>query len=133
MQQQKFIELVRQNKVEEAIEFAQDELAQRVEETVLRALTNTFQSVSRCVCVPSCMCVCGLMCTSVMQPSLLPDLERAMTLLAFDAPAASPVADLLDTAQRQKTASELNAAILVQLEQEQGSCSGICLCSRVWL
>jgi len=45
LQQQKFIELVRQNKMEEAIEFAQDELAQRVEETVRR----TFVWLYLCV------------------------------------------------------------------------------------
>ena len=35
-----------------------------------------------------------------------------MALLAFDDPRSSPVGDLMDAAQRQKTASELNAAIL---------------------
>lgn len=35
-----------------------------------------------------------------------------MTLLAFEDTTSSPVGDLMDVAQRQKTASELNAAIL---------------------
>ena len=39
-------------------------------------------------------------------------LERTIALLAFNDAKASPVGDLLDVAQRQKTASELNGAIL---------------------
>lgn len=35
-----------------------------------------------------------------------------MALLAFEDTRNSPVADLMDISQRQKTASELNAAIL---------------------
>jgi hypothetical protein len=35
-----------------------------------------------------------------------------MALLAFEDTHNSPVADLMDVSQRQKTASELNAAIL---------------------
>ena len=35
-----------------------------------------------------------------------------MALLAFEDTGNSPVADLMDISQRQKTASELNAAIL---------------------
>lgn len=35
-----------------------------------------------------------------------------MALLAFEDARSCPVADLMDIAQRQKTASELNAAIL---------------------
>jgi hypothetical protein len=35
-----------------------------------------------------------------------------MALLAFEDMRNSPVADLMDISQRQKTASELNAAIL---------------------
>lgn len=42
----------------------------------------------------------------------LRELERTMTLLAFDDPSVAPMSDLLSPAQRQKTASELNAAIL---------------------
>ncbi len=40
-----------------------------------------------------------------------------MALLAFEDSRSSPVADLLDVAQRQKTASELNAAILASQAQ----------------
>lgn len=42
-----------------------------------------------------------------------------MALLAFEAPGDSPVGELLDAAQRQKTASELNAAILSSQGQER--------------
>lgn len=38
--------------------------------------------------------------------------ERTVALLAFEDARSCPVADLMDVAQRQKTASELNAAIL---------------------
>lgn len=40
-----------------------------------------------------------------------------MALLAFEDGKSSPVGDLLDVAQRQKTASELNAAILASQGQ----------------
>lgn len=43
--------------------------------------------------------------------------ERTVALLAFEDVSASPVADLMDIAQRQKTASELNAAILASQGQ----------------
>ena len=42
-----------------------------------------------------------------------------MALLAFEDVRSSPVADLMDIAQRQKTASELNAAILASQSQVQ--------------
>jgi len=38
--------------------------------------------------------------------------ERTVALLAFDDPHSSPVGELMEPSQRQKTASELNAAIL---------------------
>lgn len=43
---------------------------------------------------------------------LLPELERTVALLAFDDPAASPLADLLSQAQRNRTAAAANAAML---------------------
>jgi len=43
-----------------------------------------------------------------------------MALLAFDITGKSPVSFLLENSQRQKTASELNAAILTSLCQEKG-------------
>ena len=43
--------------------------------------------------------------------------ERTVALLAFENAASSPVADLMDAAQRQKTASEVNAAILKSQHQ----------------
>jgi hypothetical protein len=42
-----------------------------------------------------------------------------VALLAFDDVGASPLADLMDPAQRQKTASELNAAILSSQSKEK--------------
>ncbi|KAJ3109065.1 Glucose-induced degradation complex subunit [Phlyctochytrium planicorne] len=52
-------------------------------------------------------------------PEFLEELERTMALLAFEDFDRSPVADLLDYNQRQKTASELNAAILTSQNQEK--------------
>jgi hypothetical protein len=56
-----------------------------------------------------------------------------VALLAFEDVRASPVADLMDIAQRQKTASELNAAILasqlqVQCLSRRQTLAQICLC-----
>ena len=45
-------------------------------------------------------------------PAILAAAERALALLAFPDPAASPLADLLSPAHRAKTAGEANAAIL---------------------
>lgn len=45
-------------------------------------------------------------------PEILSELERTLALLAFDNPEQSPFGDLLHPSQRQKVASELNAAIL---------------------
>ena len=56
-----------------------------------------------------------------------------MALLAFEDTGNSPVADLMDISQRQKTASELNAAILSSQCQVCTSCrvlSTCFLCSR---
>lgn len=52
-------------------------------------------------------------------PEFLAELERTMALLAFEDKTACPVKDLLEPAQRQKTASELNAAILTSQCQEK--------------
>ncbi len=49
----------------------------------------------------------------------LQELESTMALLAFDPGATSPVSGLLRPAQRQKIASELNAAILASQCQER--------------
>ncbi|KAJ2500088.1 hypothetical protein GGH95_000947 [Coemansia sp. RSA 1836] len=86
LQQQHLIELIRQGKASEALEFAQDELAPHGEE----------------------------------HPELLRELERTMALLAFDVSVSSnrsPLAELLDFAHRQKTANELNAALLAAHSQ----------------
>ncbi|KAJ1729800.1 hypothetical protein LPJ72_004783 [Coemansia sp. Benny D160-2] len=93
LQQQQLIELIRQGKAEEALEFAQEELAPHGEE----------------------------------HPELLRELERTMALLAFDNVVSvsansagahmSPLADLLGFAHRQKTANELNAALLAAHSQ----------------
>lgn len=58
------------------------------------------------------------------QHAFLEELERAVALLAFDDASTCPVKEvkeLLDNAQRQKTASELNAAILTSQSHEKGT------------
>ena len=77
-QQQQLIELIRENRIEEALKFASDQLAERGEEDT----------------------------------SVLNELERTLSLLAFEDPHISPFSDLLSHSHRQKIASELNAAIL---------------------
>lgn len=85
LQQQRLIELIRSGKVEEALEFAQEELAPRGEEN------HVF----------------------------LEELERTVALLAFEDGGVSPVGALLEPSQRQKTASELNAAILTSQSHDK--------------
>ncbi|KJE92238.1 hypothetical protein CAOG_03242 [Capsaspora owczarzaki ATCC 30864] len=85
LQLQRLIELIRAGQIDEALAFAQSELAPRGEE----------------------------------QPQFLEELEKALALLAFDNQRTSPVGHLLDLAQRQKTASALNAAILASQNQER--------------
>jgi len=59
--------------------------------------------------------------TGSSHPAHLGELEATLALLAFDTPADAdkcPMAALLSPSQRQKTASELNAAILASQNQE---------------
>ncbi|GJJ78930.1 glucose-induced degradation protein 8 [Entomortierella parvispora] len=85
LQQQRLIEYIREGRIMEALEFAQEELAPRGEEN----------------------------------PEFLSELERTMSLLAFELNGPSPVSDLLTPAQRQKLASELNSALLISQSQEK--------------
>ncbi|KAF9436018.1 hypothetical protein BGZ76_005007 [Entomortierella beljakovae] len=85
LQQQRLIEYIREGRIMEALEFAQEELAPRGEEN----------------------------------PEFLSELERTMSLLAFELNGPSPVSDLLTPAQRQKLASELNSALLLSQSQEK--------------
>ncbi|KAL3250422.1 hypothetical protein MRX96_055493 [Rhipicephalus microplus] len=45
-------------------------------------------------------------------PQVISELERTLALLAFEEPQSSPFGDLLHPSQRQKVASEVNAALL---------------------
>jgi glucose-induced degradation protein 8 len=98
LQQQKLIELIRNGRIEDALEFAQQELAPRGEEN----------------------------------RDFLKELERTMTLLAFEDPSKSPMADLLSPEQRQRTASEMNAAILSSQCQEKEPKLPALLKSLLW-
>ncbi|KIY43341.1 lish motif-containing protein [Fistulina hepatica ATCC 64428] len=85
VQQQRLIEFIRRGEIEEALRFAQEELAPRGEEN----------------------------------PEFLAELERTMSLLAFDGLSTAPpqIASLLSPAQRMKTAGEVNAVILESMSQ----------------
>lgn len=65
-------------------------------------------------------------------PQFLDELERTVALLAFEDTKSSPVADLMDVAQRQKTASELNAAILSSQCQEKEPRLPLLLKLMIW-
>jgi hypothetical protein len=85
LQQQRMIELIREGRTEDALNFAQEELAPRGEEN----------------------------------SGFLEELEATMGLLAFEDAHSCPTAHLLGSGQRQKIASELNAAILGSQSQEK--------------
>jgi hypothetical protein len=89
LQQQQLIEHIRAGRVEEALDFAQRELAPVIERT--RADDQGF----------------------------LEDLERTMLLLAYEDAREAPTAELLGLEQRRRTAGELNAAILHSQQQQQ--------------
>jgi hypothetical protein len=55
----------------------------------------------------------------MLQHAFLEELERTVALLAFEDTVNCPVGELLDISQRQKTASELNAAILTSQSHEK--------------
>jgi len=78
LQLQKMVELVRQDRLADALQYAESELAELSEQ----------------------------------DPAMLDELEEVMALFAFSNKETSPVAHLLETAQRHTVASELNAAIL---------------------
>lgn len=81
---QRLIELISEGKIEDALNFAEAELAPLGEDS------------------PECM----------------EDLEEAMALFAFPDKAGCPVKHLLEPAQRQMTASEINRSILESQSQD---------------
>lgn len=64
--------------------------------------------------------------------AFLAELERTITLLAFEDTANCPLQFLLEPAQRQKTASELNAAILSSKCQEKEARLPVLLKMMLW-
>uniref|UniRef100_A0ACD5TS36 Uncharacterized protein n=1 Tax=Avena sativa TaxID=4498 RepID=A0ACD5TS36_AVESA len=85
MQQQKLIELIRVGKINEALQFAQEELAPRGEENQV----------------------------------FLEEIEKTVALLVFEDVKNCPYGELLDVSHRLKTASEVNAAILISQNHEK--------------
>mmetsp|Transcript_40498 Transcript_40498/g.94739 ORF Transcript_40498/g.94739 Transcript_40498/m.94739 type:complete len:99 (+) Transcript_40498:450-746(+) len=65
-------------------------------------------------------------------PVFTAEMERVMTLLAFDDMTSSPVADLLSASQRQKVASEVNTAILISHNKEHDSKLPLILKTLSW-
>ena len=65
-------------------------------------------------------------------PQLLEELERTMTLMAFEDVRKSPMAALLDFAHRQHLASEVNAAILEAQSQEHEAKLPVLLRTLQW-
>ena len=55
-----------------------------------------------------------------------------MALLAFEEPSSSPLGALLGGAQRQKTAGELNAAVLAAQGQEREARAPMLLKAMLW-
>lgn len=51
-------------------------------------------------------------------PSFLDELEQSLSLLAFEDPTSSPFAELLQSSQKLKVVSEVNAALLTSQDQE---------------
>jgi hypothetical protein len=146
LQQQRLIELIRKGSTEEALQFAEENLAAQGEENP-KLLEELGEGI--CLLCKQCSLVAYFMhaprgppdpfsttifdrslgCqppsrpparTRVPLPPYLPP-ERTIALLAFSDAKASPVGDLLDVAQRHKTAGELNGAILESQCQDKES------------
>lgn len=154
LQQQRLIELIRQGQLAEALEYAQEYLAPRGEDHPellqdlgalvascrLYRFSKTLAGLARPAAPgvpfylpgfawPGERAVGGLalpFCQRCCQPCecLVLCAERTAALLVFEDVGSSPLADLMDVAQRQKTASELNAAILAS--QSQVRCVARC-------
>jgi hypothetical protein len=98
LKQQRLIELIREGNIDNALSYAQEEMAPRGEEN----------------------------------PEFLEELERTMALLAFEDQSKSPVNFLLAHSQRQKTAGELNAAILASQCREKDARLPLALKMMLW-
>ncbi|ONL95753.1 LisH and RanBPM domains containing protein [Zea mays] len=122
LQQQKLIELIREGKTNEALEFAQEELAPRGEENVFNFLdlplyfilvsgfrSNLFQTQLNLFKDTLCA---SFFLLPILQQTFLEEIEKTVALLIFKGVKNCPYRELLDVSQRLKTASEVNAAIL---------------------
>jgi hypothetical protein len=81
LQQQRLIEYIRQGKIQEALLFAQEELASQGEDNVSYMYQYYFDSIFK------------------FQPEFLEELEKTMALLIFEDGSKSPIASLLNDAQ----------------------------------
>lgn len=98
------LELIKQQKIEDALLFAQEELTQ------FGQTEKTKNSIN----------------------SYLNEIENVMSLLAFEDMKQSPYSELLSVSQRYKTASELNSAILQSLSEEYISKLPLLLKLMIW-
>jgi len=145
LQQQRLIELIRKGEVEEALQFAHDYLAPRGEDNVRHA---TFCSRFARACFPATMyrsrvadrvvwrCIVlfhlSTRTNRRLQTVLLDELERTITLLAFQMPLESPLSSLMEDSHRHKTASEVNAAILSSATCESEAKLSVLIKMLVW-
>ncbi|KAL0310657.1 UNVERIFIED_CONTAM: protein GID8 [Sesamum angustifolium] len=132
LQQQRLIELIRNGKVEEALEFAQEELAPRGEENLSGSIAYwdacnhiilTFSAVSIEFIISGTTLyyfIYLIVRMSIISARLFRRVgEDCCTACFFEDVSNCPVGELLDISQRLKTASEVNAAILTSQSHEK--------------
>lgn len=112
LQQLRMIEMIRNKQSEEALHFAREELVPQGEENVSLILCPFCKSITTFFLCPSLV---------NFQPSFLEELEKTVTLLAFEDAEGSPLGYLMNASQRNKTASEINAAILESQNKQKGT------------
>lgn len=111
LKQQHLIELIRNSSINEALEFAQTQLASFGQENVTKLLLYRFILFLYDIILFDFF--------FFFQASYLEEIEKTMALLAFENASSSPLASLLDVSHRQITANRINSAILSDLHQKE--------------
>lgn len=111
LKQQHLIELIRNSSINEALEFAQTQLASFGQENVTKLLLCRFILFLYDIILFDFF--------FFFQASYLEEIEKTMALLAFENASSSPLASLLDVSHRQITANRINSAILSDLHQKE--------------
>ncbi|KAF8391393.1 hypothetical protein HHK36_023697 [Tetracentron sinense] len=129
LQQQRLIELIRNKKEDEALDFAKKVLAPKSEENIVRHDCNVslLSGLDKKKCP-------FLEFDDVVYAihSFLEALERTISLLAFEDASNCPVGELLHISHRLKTASEVNEAILTSQSHEKESKLSSFLKMLIW-